>query len=128
MHRLNKVFAFGTVASFALVALTVWVIYEKTLMNNHYMAVSFLSLMPLLLDSKRMINDAIVALFFGGLLANLLLIVCQSVNLVVTPDALLIFIGYYSLANIIYLLGWVYGKWIHKTPSTEHAPPTRVNT
>jgi hypothetical protein len=128
MHRLNKVFAFGTVASFALVALTVWVIYEKTLINNHYMAVSFLSLMPLLLDSKRMINDAIVALFFGGLLANLLLIVCQSVNLVVTPDALLIFIGYYSLANIIYLLGWVYGKWIHKTPSTEYAPPTRVNT
>ncbi len=128
MHRLNKVFAFGTVASFALVALTVWVIYEKTLMNNHYMAVSFLSLMPLLLDSKRMINDAIVALFFGGLLANLLLIVCQSVNLVVTPDALLIFIGYYSLANIIYLLGWVYGKWIHKPPSTQYAPPTRVNT
>lgn len=130
MHRLNKLIAFATVASFAFVALIVWFVYNKTLLNNHYMAVSFLSLLPLLLNSKR-VNDGIVALFFAGLCANLLLIVCQGINLVVTPDALLIFLGYYALANLIYLLGWIYGAWIRKPPAvtlTTNTEMTKATT
>jgi TctA family transporter len=106
MHRLNKLIAFATVASYALVALIVWFVYDKTLLNNHYMAVAFLSILPVILDSKR-VNDAIVALFFAGLSANLLLLVCEGVNLIITPDTLLIFIGFYGIANLLYSAAWV---------------------
>ncbi|MDA7792900.1 hypothetical protein N8985_02170 [Glaciecola sp.] len=107
MHRLLKLIAFATIASYALVALLVWFIYHKTLIHNHYMAVVIFSFLPLLINSKD-VSDTAVSFYFSGLLANLLLFLSESVNLIITPETFLIFICFYALGNLLYIISWLF--------------------
>lgn len=107
MHRLLKLIAFATIASYALVALLVWFLYHKTLLHNHYMAVVIFSILPLIINSKQ-VSDTAVSFYFSGLLANLLLLVSESVNLVITPETFLIFICFYGLGNLLFILSWLF--------------------
>ena len=107
MHRLLKLIAFATIASYALVALLVWFIYHKTLIHNHYMAVVIFSFLPLLINSKD-VSDTATSFYFSGLLANLLLLLSESVNLIITPETFLIFICFYALGNLLYIISWLF--------------------
>ena len=107
MHRLLKIIAFATIASYALVALLVWFMYHKTLIHNHYMAVVIFSFLPLLINSKD-VSDTAASFYFSGLLANLLLLVSESVNLIITPETFLIFICFYALGNLLYIISWLF--------------------
>ncbi|MBT4884385.1 MAG: hypothetical protein HON44_10490 [Glaciecola sp.] len=107
MHRLLKLIAFATIASYALVALLVWFIYHKTLIHNHYMAVVIFSFLPLLINSND-VSDTAASFYFSGLLANLLLLLSESVNLIITPETFLIFICFYALANLLYIISWLF--------------------
>ena len=107
MHRLLKLIAFATIASYALVALLVWFMYHKTLIHNHYMAVVIFSFLPLLINSKD-VSDTAASFYFSGLLANLLLLVSESVNLIITPETFLIFICFYALGNLLYIISWLF--------------------
>jgi hypothetical protein len=107
VHRLLKLIAFATIASYALVALLVWFIYHKTLIHNHYMAVVIFSFLPLLINSND-VSDTAASFYFSGLLANLLLLLSESVNLIITPETFLIFICFYALANLLYIISWLF--------------------
>lgn len=107
MHRLLKLIAFATIASYALTSLLVWFIYHKTLIHNHYMAVVIFSFLPLLINSKD-VSDTAASFYFSGLLANLLLLLSESVNLIITPETFLIFICFYALGNLLYIISWLF--------------------
>lgn len=120
MHRLLRLIAFATIASYALVALLVWFLYEQPLIHNHYMAVAIFSLLPLIMRSNN-VADAAVSFYFSGLLANLLLLVSESVNLVITPDTFLIFISFYACGNLIYIISWC--AHLFKSSNTDTIEP-----
>lgn len=107
MHRLLKLIAFATIASYALTSLLVWFIYHKTLIHNHYMAVVIFSFLPLLINSKD-VSDTAASFYFSGLQANLLLLLSESVNLIITPETFLIFICFYALGNLLYIISWLF--------------------
>ena len=107
MHRLLKLIAFATIVSYALTSLLVWFIYHKTLIHNHYMAVVIFSFLPLLINSKD-VSDTAVSFYFSGLQANLLLLLSESVNLIITPETFLIFICFYALGNLLYIISWLF--------------------
>lgn len=107
MHRLLKLIAFATIVSYALTSLLVWFIYHKTLIHNHYMAVVIFSFLPLLINSKD-VSDTAASFYFSGLLANLLLLLSESVNLIITPETFLIFICFYALGNLLYIISWLF--------------------
>jgi hypothetical protein len=107
VHRLLKLIAFATIASYALTSLLVWFIYHKTLIHNHYMAVVIFSFLPLLINSKD-VSDTAASFYFSGLLANLLLLLSESVNLIITPETFLIFICFYALGNLLYIISWLF--------------------
>lgn len=121
MHRLLKLIAFATITSYALVALLVWFLYHKTLLHNHYMAVVIFSILPLIINSKQ-VSDAAVSFYFSGLLANLLLLVSESVNLIITPETFLIFICFYGLGNLLFIISWL----LHNKTTTK--PITAAQT
>jgi hypothetical protein len=107
VHRLLKLIAFATIASYALTSLLVWFIYHKTLIHNHYMAVVIFSFLPLLINSKD-VSDTAASFYFSGLQANLLLLLSESVNLIITPETFLIFICFYALGNLLYIISWLF--------------------
>ena len=107
MHRLLKLIAFATIASYALTSLLVWFIYHKTLIHNHYMAVVIFSFLPLLINSND-VSDTAASFYFSGLQANLLLLLSESVNLIITPETFLIFICFYALGNLLYIISWLF--------------------
>ena len=107
MHRLLKLIAFATIASYALTSLLVWFIYHKTLIHNHYMAVVIFSFLPLLINSKD-VSDTAASFYFSGLQANLLLLLSESVNLIITPETFLIFICFYAFGNLLYIISWLF--------------------
>lgn len=107
MHRLLKLIAFATIVSYALTSLLVWFIYHKTLIHNHYMAVVIFSFLPLLINSKD-VSDTAASFYFSGLQANLLLLLSESVNLIITPETFLIFICFYALGNLLYIISWLF--------------------
>jgi hypothetical protein len=107
VHRLLKLIAFATIASYALASLLVWFIYHKTLIHNHYMAVVIFSFLPLLINSKD-VSDTAASFYFSGLQANLLLLLSESVNLIITPETFLIFICFYALGNLLYIISWLF--------------------
>jgi hypothetical protein len=107
VHRLLKLIAFATIVSYALTSLLVWFIYHKTLIHNHYMAVVIFSFLPLLINSKD-VSDTAASFYFSGLQANLLLLLSESVNLIITPETFLIFICFYALGNLLYIISWLF--------------------
>lgn len=107
MHRLLKLIAFATITSYAVVALLVWFLYHKTLLHNHYMAVVIFTILPFVVNPKY-VSDAAVSFYFSGLLANLLLLVSESINLIITPETFLIFICFYALGNLLYIVSWLF--------------------
>jgi hypothetical protein len=107
VHRLLKLIAFATIVSYALTSLLVWFIYHKTLIHNHYMAVVIFSFLPLLINSKD-VSDTAASFYFSGLQANLLLLLSESVNLIITPETFLIFICFYALGSLLYIISWLF--------------------
>lgn len=105
MRRLTLLISFATSASYAFVAFLVWFLYEQTLFHNHYMVISILALIPLLLPSYK-VHDILVTLYLSGLLANLLLLVSEKISLVITTDTFLIFISFFGVASLLYIANW----------------------
>ena len=76
------------------------------------MAVVIFSILPLMISSNQ-VSDAVATFYFSGLLANLLLLVSESVNLVITPDTFLIFISFYAFGNLLYIANWCLNWFRH---------------
>lgn len=105
MRRLTLLISFATSASYAFVAFLVWYLYDQTLFHNHYMVISLLTLIPLILPSYK-VHDVLVTLYLSGLLANLLLLVSEKISLVVTTDTFLIFISFFGISTLLYIVNW----------------------
>ena len=105
MRRLTLLISFATSASYAFVAFLVWFIYEQGLFHNHYMVISILALIPLFLPSYK-VHNIVVTLYLTGLVANLLLIISEKINVVITSDTFLVFVIFYGLSSLLYIANW----------------------
>ena len=115
MRRLTLLISFATSASYAFVAFLVWFLYEQTLFHNHYMVISILALIPLLLPNYK-VHDILVTLYLSGLLANLLLLVSEKISLIITTDTFLIFISFFGVTSLLYIANWCISTLRPSTP------------
>ena len=115
MRRLTLLISFATSASYAFVAFLVWFLYEQTLFHNHYMVISILALIPLLLPNYK-VHDTLVTLYLSGLLANLLLLVSEKISLIITTDTFLIFISFFGVTSLLYIANWCISTLRPSTP------------
>ena len=105
MRHLTLLISFVTTVSYPFVAFIVWYLYDQSLFHNHYMVISLLTLLPIVLPSYK-VHDSLLLLYLSGLLANLLLLVSEKISLGITNDNFLILISFFGIASLLYIANW----------------------